>query len=152
MVSHKLLNIASGNSFWRGIDYYKENMVLDCKVINENEVEGRVKGSGSNIYDVKLDLEHPKRSTCNCPHAEGTRRVCKHKVALFFGAFPDELQKELDHQEKLEQEYENEMEERWKEHCKEVRQYVNGLTKAKLKEQLYERIIQDDSEDNYWSW
>ena len=145
-VSHKLLNIASGNSFWRGIDYYKEGKVLECNVISKNEITGKVSGSGKNVYDVCIDTEHPKKSTCSCPHAEGTRRVCKHKVALFFKAFPDELQKELDHQEELEREYEQEVEERWKEHCKEVRDYVNSLSKAELKEKLYQMIINSDQE------
>ena len=74
-VSHKILNIASGKTFWRGIDYYNNDMVLECNIINDIEVEGKVKGSGNNIYDVRLDLEHPKRSTCTCPFAEGTKKA-----------------------------------------------------------------------------
>lgn len=151
-VCHKILDIASGNSFWRGIDYYNDGMVIECNVINDNEVEGKVKGSGDKVYDVKLDLEHPKRSTCTCPHADGTRRVCKHKVALFFTAFPEEFQKALDREKEAEEEYEEEMDARWQEHCEEVREYVNGLEIEDLRQELYDRIIQDDSNDDYWGW
>lgn len=149
-VCHKILNIASGNSFWRGVDYYKGGMVIECNVINDNKVEGKVKGSGENIYDVRLDLEHPKRSTCSCPFAEGTKRACKHKVALFFKAFPHEYQLALDREEEAEKEYRYEMERHWEKHCDEVREYVNGLTKAELREQLYNYIVNNDEEHGWY--
>ena len=35
-----LINIASGNSTWRGLDYYKENKVSDYKKTSDSEYEG----------------------------------------------------------------------------------------------------------------
>ncbi len=149
-VSHKILNIASGNSFWRGVDYYKDDMVLECNIINDIEVEGKVKGNGDNIYDVKLDLEHPKRSTCTCPFAEGTKKACKHKVALFFKAFPHEYPLALEREEQAEKEYRDEVERRWGKHCEDIRKYVDGLTKAELKDALYNWIINYDEEHGWY--
>ena len=37
-----LIDMASGNSTWRGLDYYKENKVIDFKGISESEYEGNV--------------------------------------------------------------------------------------------------------------
>lgn len=30
-----------------------------------------------------IDTEHPKKSKCNCPHAEGKKIVCKHKTTRY---------------------------------------------------------------------
>lgn len=40
-----LINIASGNSTWRGLDYYKENKVSNYKKTSDSEYEGIVNGS-----------------------------------------------------------------------------------------------------------
>lgn len=89
----RLINSASSTSAWRGYEYYKENKVCSIKKINENEYEGSVSGSSVEPYSVYINIEHPKKSTCSCPFAEGSRKVCKHKVALFFSAFPKEAEK-----------------------------------------------------------
>ena len=47
-----LIDIASGNSVWRGLDYCKENKVKNYKKINEFEYEGIVSGSNNEKYDV----------------------------------------------------------------------------------------------------
>ena len=70
-----------------------------------------------------IDIEHSKKSTCTCPHAEGTRRVCKHKVALFFSVFPEEADRALREAEEREA-YE---EKRWQEEYKGLERYVNSL-------------------------
>ncbi len=40
-----LLDIASGSSVWRGLDYYKENKVVNYQKINEFLYRGDVTGS-----------------------------------------------------------------------------------------------------------
>ena len=35
---------------------------------------------------------HIKKSFCNCPFAEGNRKVCKHKIAIYFSAFPEKAE------------------------------------------------------------
>ena len=89
-----LLDICSNNSYWRGLDYFENNKVKSIKKINDNEYEAIVLGSKE--YNVHLNILHPKKSTCTCPHATGKSIICKHKVAVFFALFPDEVQKAID--------------------------------------------------------
>ena len=65
----KLLNLASNNSFWRGIDYHHENRIISWNELEKNCYQGKVKGSGSAVYDLIIDVAHPRKSTCNCPFA-----------------------------------------------------------------------------------
>ena len=55
-----------------------------------------VRGSGQKHYDVFIDLEHPRKSKCNCPHADGKRVICKHMISLYFAAYPKIAQKYCD--------------------------------------------------------
>ena len=94
----KSLFIAEPNKIWLAIppalkclrngDYYKEKRVVELNKINENEYSSIVKGT--NNYNVHLDIEHPRKSSCNCPLANGKRIICKHIVATYFTAFPNE--------------------------------------------------------------
>ena len=134
-----LIEIASNNSFWRGYDYYKDGNVKSKRQISEYQYEGEVEGSESNIYSVMIDVQHPKRSICNCPHAEGSRRICKHKVALYLSIFPEEGERVLREVE----EWEASEEQRWQDECKKIEKYVNSLTKKELREQLLWRLIDE---------
>ena len=140
-----LLELASGNSFWRGYDYFKEGKVLDSRKVGASSYEGTVAGSSGASYDVTLDLEHPKRSTCNCPHAEETRRVCKHKVALYFSFFPEEAERVL----KEAEEWEAEEEKRRQEEQERLKKYVYSLTKQELRDELLWRLI-DEKDNRRW--
>jgi hypothetical protein len=140
-----LLDLASANSFWRGYDYYEAGNVISCEKMNDNQYTGKVSGSSNNTYVVSLDLKHPKKSICNCPHAEGSRRVCKHKVALYFSIFPDEAEKAI----KEAEEWEKEEEKRQEEELKEIEEYVNSLSKKELREELLWRLV---NERNYRRW
>ena len=140
-----LLDIASGNSFWRGYDYFIDGNVLSKKQIDDFRYCGTVAGSRAEPYEVMIDLQHPKKSTCNCPHAEGTRRVCKHKVALYFSLFPEEADKAI----KEEEAWEAEEEKREQEEYKEIERYVYSLTKEELRAQLLWRMI---DERNHRRW
>lgn len=33
---------------------------------------------GTKKYDVYLNIEHPRKSKCNCPLANGKKNICKH--------------------------------------------------------------------------
>ena len=134
-----LLDLASANSLWRGYDYYEAGSVISWEKINDNQYIGKVSGSAQNTYEVSLDLKHPKKSICNCLHAEGTRRICKHKVALFFSIFPEEAAKEI----KEAEEWEAEKEKRHKEELKEIEKYVNSLSKQELREELLWRLVNE---------
>lgn len=58
---------------------------------SECEYTGKVSGNGRS-YDVHIDLNHPRKLTCNCPYADGKRIICKHIVALYFSIFPKEAE------------------------------------------------------------
>lgn len=140
-----LLDIASGNSFRRGYDYYKAGNVKDQRKTGDFQYSGSVLGSNDVIYEVTIDLEHPKRSTCNCLHAEVTRRVCKHKVALYFALFPEEADEAM----KVAEGWEAEEEKRQQKEYKEIEKHVNSLTKQQLREELLWRMI-DERERRRW--
>ena len=102
----EIISLASGSSCWRGLDYYKEKRVVELNKINENEYSSIVKGT--NNYNVHLDIEHPRKSSCNCPLAKDKRIICKHIVATYFTAMPKEATNFEEEQNRLQEEYEKE--------------------------------------------
>ena len=86
-----LIEVASGNSVWRGIDYYENKKVISWEKTSKTTYIGKVAGSGGKIYDVEVDTAHPKRSKCNCAFANGRRVVCKHMLAVYFTAEPEQV-------------------------------------------------------------
>ena len=130
-----LISLASGKSLWRGYEYYKENRVYYKSNKSATEIEGKVTGNGQS-YMVNIDIEHPRKSKCNCPHADGKRIICKHMVALYFASFPKEAQeyyKEVIAYEEEQERYDEEIEYR-------VEAYLNKLSKAQLKDLVYDLI------------
>ena len=125
-----IISLASGNSCWRGLDYYKEKRVVELNKINENEYSSFVKGT--NNYNVHLDIEHPRKSSCNCPLANGKRIICKHIVATYFTVFPNEAVSFEEEQNRLQEEYEKEQEEEYDKAIK----YLNRMSKQELIEEL----------------
>ena len=93
-----MLDICSHNSYWRGLDYFESKRVKTIKQINQNEYEAEVEGT--EVYFVHLDTNHPKKSTCTCPHAAGKSTICKHKVAVYFSVFPEEAQEAIDERDR----------------------------------------------------
>ena len=79
-----LKECASWISVCRGYDYYKQNKVLEIKQESETTFSSLVEGSGGVKYHVCIDIKHPRRSKCDCPHAKDRRIVCKHQMATFF--------------------------------------------------------------------
>ena len=88
-----LLECASGAAVWRGYDYYKEKKIKTLEEIGDNIYSATVTGSSNERYSVELHVGHPRKSKCNCPHADGKRVICKHIVAAYFTAFPEEAEK-----------------------------------------------------------
>ena len=142
-----LIETASGNSVWRGMDYYENKKVESWKKINEDIYDGVVNGSEGKKYIVHIDTIHPKKSTCNCPFADGRRVVCKHMIALYFTAEPQSAKDFL----KQVEEWEREEEELEKQHYEDLRKYVNSLSKAELQEQLYNALVElEEVKNRYW--
>lgn len=142
-----LIELASGNSVWRGMDYYENKKVISWNKSGDDTYDGIVSGSEGNSYTVHIDKVRPRRSVCSCPFADGRRVVCKHMIALYFTAEPKAAK---DFQRQVE-EWEREEEEREKQHYIELRKYVNSLSKAELQERLYDALIElEDIRNNYW--
>ena len=128
-----IISLASSASVWRGYEYYKNGYVLLCNKVSEHEFRAKVRGSGRN-YDVFIDIDHPRKSKCNCPHADGTKRICKHMVALYFKMFPGEAAdyiREVEEREMEEEERQQELEDK-------LVNYINSLSKEELKDALYD--------------
>ena len=138
-----LVEMASGSSVWRGMDYYERKMVCSWK----EAYDGVVSGSEGNKYSVHIDKVHPRKSSCNCPFAEGRRVICKHMIALLFTAEPKTAEDFLRQVEKWEQEEK----EREQLHYKELREYVNSLPKKELQERLYDALVElEEIRNRYW--
>lgn len=138
-----LIDLASSNSLWRGIDYYQSKNVKKIKKISDDEYNSIV--SGTEEYNVHIDINHPRKSTCTCPFADGRRVICKHMVATFFTIYPEEAERII----KEEQEYEEEEERLFEEHLEEVREYVNGLTEDEVRALLIDKLMDEWYNDDY---
>lgn len=140
-----ILSIASNASAWRGYEYFERKKVLSWKQTGENEFQGEVAGSEKEPYHVVIDIEHPKKSTCNCPHAEGKKIICKHKIALFFTVFPKEADgyiTEIEESEREEEEWEQER-------YDQIVKYVNSLSKEELRIALINALVDEEESDHY---
>lgn len=141
-----LIEVASGNSVWRGMDYYNDKKVKSWKNAGDGIYEGVVSGSDDTTYMVRINKKHPKKSTCNCPFADGRRVVCKHMIALYFTAEP---QAAADFTKEVEK-WEAEEELREQEHYEDLKRYVKSLTKVELQEQLLNALVQLEGRSKYW--
>ena len=141
-----LIEIASGNSVWRGLDYYNDKKVVSWDIVETGIYDGIVSGSGNKKYTVHVDKIHPRKSICTCPFADGRRVVCKHMIALYFTAEPQAAADFLKEAERWEEEELL----REEEHYEDLRQYVKSLSKAELQEQLLNALVELEERRNYW--
>lgn len=141
-----LIEIASGQSVWRGMDYYNNKKVVSWKKSGTDTYDGIVSGSEGNTYTVHIDKAHPRKSVCNCPFADGRRVICKHMIALYFTAEPkaaDDFLKEVE-------KWEAEEEEREQQHYEDLKKYVKSLSKTELQERLLDALVElEESRDYY---
>ena len=139
----KMFELASGQSCWKGINYHHENRIISWAPLEKNCYQGQVKGSNGAVYHVMIDPAHPRRSTCDCPFADGRRVICKHMIALYLGIFPEKEQEFIDYVEHQNELYEQEFNQRQIEKENEIRRYVNTLSKAELKERLIQYMLSE---------
>ena len=125
-----IINCASSNSCYRGLDYYEQKRVSKIKKISATEYQSTV--SGSDNYNVFLDISHPRKSTCNCSLANGKKIICKHIVATYFSVVPNSVKDFIEEQDRLQEEYE----EYQKQEYKNVIKCLNKMTKEELIQEL----------------
>jgi len=130
-----LISLASAKSVWRGYEYFEEKRVHYHMQCGELEYNGKVSGNGKS-YDVHIDLKHPRKSACNCPHADGRRIICKHMIALYFNIFPSEAESYTAEVEA----YEEELEDYAIEMDRKIVDSINSMSKQELCEALYELL------------
>ena len=132
-----LLECASGASVCRGYDYFKEKKVISIEKVEDDVFASMVLGSANEPYAVELHIGHPRKSKCNCPHADGKRIICKHIVATYFTLLPKEAEKF--YAEAMA--YQEEEEKREEELSDKVCHYVRQLKKSELQQALLELLF-----------
>ena len=146
-----ILDVASNKSAWRGYEYHQSGNVVSIDRINDTTYSGTVKGSGEALYNVTIDTLHPRKSVCNCPFADGKQIVCKHKVALYFKAFPEEAEKYynevMEYEELDDEEWDDEEQDgiEDEELYQKVMEYIFKMKKSEAQQALYE-ILSDGPE------
>lgn len=148
-----ILTLSSNRSLWRGYQYYVDNLVSHINKINDTEFNAEVSNGEDKIYQVHLDITHPRKSTCNCPYADGRMIICKHKIATYFTIFPEEARAYIEEIEAYEEESEKRYQAYLKEqekHFQEIKNYVYHLSKQELREQLINCLISEEDFDDYY--
>ncbi len=152
-----LIECASAASAWRGYDYFKDKKVVSLEEIGENIYAATVAGSSNGTYSIELNIAHPRKSKCNCPHANGKRIICKHIIAAYFTVLPKEAEKF--YADAIA--YQEEEEKRQEELSDKVIEYVGKMKKADLCQALlellfdgpewqYDRFIREYGLDDDW--
>ncbi len=139
-----LLSSSSTESLWRGYEYFKNKKVRKLEQLGDMRFQSIVSGNGKTPYTVVIDLEHVRQSSCTCPHAAGRRVICKHMVATFFAAFPEEAEKYYADVLKAEEEWEKYQEKL----ADKLVKYVRSLKKKETQDKLLE-VLCDGPE---WLW
>ena len=134
------MNQSSKNIRIRGYEYYKKDMVIQSNFIDNFNYEGKVKGSGNTVYDVTINLQKPRLSTCTCAYAKDNQKICKHMMALYFSFDKDavkEFEKELYYieEKKLFRDAKKN---------KLVTRYINKISVGKLKQIVYDTLMEKD--------
>ncbi len=137
----KVVNLASSQSAWRGYEYYQDGKVISYEKIADEVYQGKVRGSDNAVYNVMLDLNKVRNSSCDCPFAKsGMRIICKHIVALYFAIFPNDAVAYKAQVDKEQAKYEE-----WEERLPElVESYVKKLNKTELQKQLLDVLFTAD--------
>ncbi len=140
------IKLANEKTIWRGLDYYEENKVISWEKIDSNTYSGMVAGSNDNEYLVFIDIAKPIFSSCECPCAEENGGICKHMIALYFTVKPKAAAKFLEDQDELEGEEESDLE---RQHER-IKEYINRLSKAELRQELFDALIELEDLRNDW--
>ncbi len=85
----KYIKSATERIIWRGYRYRLDGKVSILPDQSDKAIiSAEVFGQEGAIYDVKIHTDNPFDSTCTCPYASENNRICKHKIATYFSAYP----------------------------------------------------------------
>ena len=129
-----IIDCASYASIERGYDYYKDKKVINVTKVTNTSYTAEVQGT--TMYEIFIDVEHPRRSKCNCPHANGKRIICKHMIATYFTIFPNEADVYIDSVQRQEMEYEEYLRKTFIA----LDKYLSQCNKKQLKEHLFDLL------------
>lgn len=129
-----LLSSSSMESRWRGYEYFRAERVQNLENLGDMRFKALVSGSRTEPYTVVIDLDHIRQSSCTCPHAAGRRVICKHMIATFFTAFPEEAEEYYADILKEEEEWETYQEEL----VDKLVKYIRSLKKKEAQDKLLE--------------
>ena len=115
----------------------------DEPVLSPEEAE-KYNKSDAPVYHVTINTGRPKKSTCDCKFAKGRYVVCKHMIALFLEAEPeqlDKLYKEIEDNQRAEEErqYEEKNSRR-----RELEIRAQNMSRAELEEEYVKLSIRLD--------
>ncbi len=133
-----LIDIAASKTVWRGIEYYNQGKVISWDKNEDGTYDARVAGSDDGEYLVHVDLEHPRKSTCNCPFANGKRIICKHMVAVSLcvdSSEAERFKKELTPYHSLEEEVDSRSYDRYL-------RFAKMMSKEELREAYAEAMLE----------
>lgn len=126
----------------RGYNIYKNKLIKNVKKIDDNKYEAIV--SGTNDYNVQVDIENINKSKCSCPNK---KKICKHIIALCFELDSDEAYvyeqslKELIADQKK---YNKHKKEEYTSAYNNAVKYVDSLSIDEVKKELVSRIIDEN--------
>lgn len=138
-----LLYLASGRIIKRGYDYFQSNKVKNFEEIDDYLFRAVV--SGTEDYDVEVDMIEPEVSTCTCQYAK-SGKICKHMVAVYYKGNPDlvkAIEEEKSRRREKHQEFIKKQNEELNALHVEVENYVYTLSNDEIKKQLIEYIFEE---------
>lgn len=83
-------------------------------------------------------MEHPRKSKCNCPHADGRRVICKHMITLLFTASLEAANKHIMMLNEVEEDYQLRRN-MWIDSLKEM---INDMSEEELRDAYLNMLIE----------
>lgn len=120
---------------------------------------------GTELYHVHINIDLPRKLTCNCPRAAGKTTICRHKVAVYFAIDPDAVEEAEDIINRYEEERDeikDRFDEQYKKRIKSIEDYVESLDEETFRkiltnmlcDEVYDEVGRetgfDEFEDDYY--
>ena len=103
MITREQIRKLAGYSYSRGVDIWRQGKIRRFQIKTTKkgrQIQADVKGSGRNLYDVRILLDEEEDSVqeawCDCPAFYSYEGLCKHctAVLLYYLENPDRVEEE----------------------------------------------------------